>query len=149
MCNCPCFVFQMFLSSILSVITIIGAVYCMLVSLQALSEGPLICSTQAKSTVSCEFSLKNLRWVTFCHIVSHSCSELSCTRLGFSLFWLLGQTLLGTWQHNTIGNVSQRSGGAATAQMICVWSHLNALVNLLQKLMVMCVCLLKVLGIYT
>ncbi|XP_027253187.1 transmembrane 4 L6 family member 20 isoform X2 [Cricetulus griseus] len=50
----------MFLSSILSVITIIGAVYCMLVSLQALSEGPLICSTQAKSTVSCEFSLKNL-----------------------------------------------------------------------------------------
>ncbi|OBS75991.1 hypothetical protein A6R68_17558, partial [Neotoma lepida] len=50
----------MFLSSLLSVITIIGAVYCMLVSLQALSEGPLICSSQANRTVSCEFSLKNL-----------------------------------------------------------------------------------------
>ncbi|XP_006990413.1 transmembrane 4 L6 family member 20 [Peromyscus maniculatus bairdii] len=50
----------MFLSSLLSVITIIGAVYCMLVSLQALSQGPLICSSQANSTVSCEFSLKNL-----------------------------------------------------------------------------------------
>ena len=55
------FVFQMFLSSLLSVITIIGAVYCMLVSLQALAEGPLICNSQANSTVSCEFSLRNLR----------------------------------------------------------------------------------------
>ncbi|XP_057619259.1 transmembrane 4 L6 family member 20 [Chionomys nivalis] len=50
----------MFLSSLLSVITIIGAVYCMLVSLQALAEGPLICNSQANSTVSCEFSLRNL-----------------------------------------------------------------------------------------
>ncbi|XP_075807435.1 transmembrane 4 L6 family member 20 [Microtus pennsylvanicus] len=50
----------MLLSSLLSVITIIGAVYCMLVSLQALAEGPLICNSQANSTVSCEFSLRNL-----------------------------------------------------------------------------------------
>ncbi|KAK7806729.1 hypothetical protein U0070_003908 [Myodes glareolus] len=50
----------MFLSSLLSVITIVGAVYCMLVSLQALAEGPLICNSQANSTVSCEFSLRNL-----------------------------------------------------------------------------------------
>ncbi|XP_077011447.1 transmembrane 4 L6 family member 20 [Tamandua tetradactyla] len=50
----------MFLSSLLNVITIIGAVYCMLVSIYALSEGPLICNSQDKSTFSCEFSLKNL-----------------------------------------------------------------------------------------
>ncbi|XP_021490776.1 transmembrane 4 L6 family member 20 [Meriones unguiculatus] len=50
----------MFLSSLLSVITIVGAVYCMLVSLQALMAGPLICNTQANSTVSCKFSLRNL-----------------------------------------------------------------------------------------
>ncbi|XP_008824072.1 transmembrane 4 L6 family member 20 [Nannospalax galili] len=50
----------MFLSSLSNVITVIGAVYCMLVSLQALAEGPLICNSQANSTSSCEFSLKNL-----------------------------------------------------------------------------------------
>ncbi|XP_053454285.1 transmembrane 4 L6 family member 20 [Nycticebus coucang] len=50
----------MFLSSLFSVITIIGAVYCMLVSLQALSEGPLVCSSQANSSAKCEFSFKNL-----------------------------------------------------------------------------------------
>lgn len=50
----------MLLSSLLSVITVIGAVYCMLVSIRALLEGPLVCNTQANSTVTCEFSLKNL-----------------------------------------------------------------------------------------
>nr|XP_002712559.4 transmembrane 4 L6 family member 20 [Oryctolagus cuniculus] len=50
----------MFLSSLFNVITIIGAVYCTLVSLQALSEGPLICNYQGNSTVTCEFSLRNL-----------------------------------------------------------------------------------------
>ncbi|KAK2509443.1 hypothetical protein MC885_005669 [Smutsia gigantea] len=50
----------MFLSSVLNVITVIGAVYCMLVSIQALSEGPLICNSQGNSTSSCEFSLKSL-----------------------------------------------------------------------------------------
>ncbi|XP_051010496.1 transmembrane 4 L6 family member 20, partial [Acomys russatus] len=50
----------MFLSSLLSIITIIGAVYCMLVSVKALLEGPLICNTLANNTVTCEFSLKNL-----------------------------------------------------------------------------------------
>ncbi|XP_062942747.1 transmembrane 4 L6 family member 20 [Cynocephalus volans] len=50
----------MFLSSLLNVITVIGAVYCMLVSIQALAEGPLICNTQSNSVATCEFSLKNL-----------------------------------------------------------------------------------------
>ncbi|ELW71251.1 transmembrane 4 L6 family member 20 [Tupaia chinensis] len=48
----------MFLSSLLNVITIIGAVYCMLVSIQALAKGPLICNTPGNT--NCEFSLKNL-----------------------------------------------------------------------------------------
>ncbi|XP_046500234.1 transmembrane 4 L6 family member 20 [Equus quagga] len=51
----------MFLSSLLNIITVIGAVYCMLVSIQALAEGPLICNSQGNSTSSCEFSFKNLR----------------------------------------------------------------------------------------
>uniref|UniRef100_H0WIK9 Transmembrane 4 L six family member 20 n=1 Tax=Otolemur garnettii TaxID=30611 RepID=H0WIK9_OTOGA len=50
----------MFLSSLFSVITILGAVYCMVVSLQALSEGPLVCSLPANSSAQCEFSFKNL-----------------------------------------------------------------------------------------
>ncbi|XP_032210933.1 transmembrane 4 L6 family member 20 [Mustela erminea] len=50
----------MFLSSLLNVITVIGAVYCMLVSILALSEGPLICNSQENSTFNCEFSFKNL-----------------------------------------------------------------------------------------
>ncbi|KAL2775218.1 transmembrane 4 L6 family member 20 [Daubentonia madagascariensis] len=50
----------MFLSSVFNVITVIGAVYCMLVSLQALSEGPLVCNSQGNGTANCEFSFKNL-----------------------------------------------------------------------------------------
>ncbi|XP_012580677.1 PREDICTED: transmembrane 4 L6 family member 20 [Condylura cristata] len=50
----------MFLSSILNVVTILGAVYCMWVSLCALSEGPLICNSQVNRTTSCEFSFKKL-----------------------------------------------------------------------------------------
>ncbi|KAM9248435.1 transmembrane 4 L6 family member 20 [Dugong dugon] len=50
----------MFLSSLLNVVTIAGAVYCILVSIQALSEGPLFCNSPGNSTFSCQFSLKNL-----------------------------------------------------------------------------------------
>ncbi|KAI4589388.1 hypothetical protein MJG53_020412 [Ovis ammon polii x Ovis aries] len=52
--------FQMFLSSLLNAITVIGAAYCLLVSIQALAEGPLICNSQSNTTSSCEFSLENL-----------------------------------------------------------------------------------------
>ncbi|KAB1278584.1 Transmembrane 4 L6 family member 20 [Camelus dromedarius] len=51
---------MMFLSSLLNVITVIGAAYCLLVSFQALSEGPLICNSQGNSTSTCEFSFNNL-----------------------------------------------------------------------------------------
>ncbi|XP_066201543.1 transmembrane 4 L6 family member 20 [Saccopteryx leptura] len=50
----------MLLSSVLNVITIIGAVYCVLVSAQALLKGPLICNSAGNSTSSCEFSLDNI-----------------------------------------------------------------------------------------
>lgn len=50
----------MFLSSLWSVITVLGAGYCMVVSLQALAEGPLICSSQGNSTANCQFSLGNI-----------------------------------------------------------------------------------------
>uniref|UniRef100_A0A2K5WG70 Transmembrane 4 L six family member 20 n=1 Tax=Macaca fascicularis TaxID=9541 RepID=A0A2K5WG70_MACFA len=50
----------MFLSSLFSVITVIGALYCMLISIQALLEGPLMCNSQGNSTANCEFSLKNI-----------------------------------------------------------------------------------------
>ncbi|XP_024419968.2 transmembrane 4 L6 family member 20 [Desmodus rotundus] len=50
----------MFLSSFLNTLTVIGAVYCMLVSAQALAKGPLICQSADNSTTSCEFSLDKL-----------------------------------------------------------------------------------------
>ncbi|XP_074047343.1 transmembrane 4 L6 family member 20 [Macrotis lagotis] len=50
----------MILTSFLSLVTIVGALYCVLVSVLALLEGPLICNYNGNSTVSCEFSLKNL-----------------------------------------------------------------------------------------
>ncbi|KAM5326589.1 transmembrane 4 L6 family member 20 [Glossophaga mutica] len=50
----------MFLSSFLNLLTIIGAVYCILVSAQALMKGPLICHSPDNSTSSCEFSLDKL-----------------------------------------------------------------------------------------
>uniref|UniRef100_A0A8C3WKJ8 Transmembrane 4 L six family member 20 n=1 Tax=Catagonus wagneri TaxID=51154 RepID=A0A8C3WKJ8_9CETA len=56
-CNNKC---GMFLSSLLNVITVIGGGYCLLVSVQALWEGPLICNSQGNSASTCEFSLRNL-----------------------------------------------------------------------------------------
>ncbi|KAG8520924.1 Transmembrane 4 L6 family member 20 [Galemys pyrenaicus] len=50
----------MFLSSLLNVLTILGAAYCMWVSLCALAEGPLICNPQVGRNASCEFSFKKL-----------------------------------------------------------------------------------------
>ncbi|XP_068960683.1 transmembrane 4 L6 family member 20 [Petaurus breviceps papuanus] len=56
-CNNRC---GMILSSLSGVITIIGAVYCILVSALALSEGPSICNYNVNSSVNCEFSFTNL-----------------------------------------------------------------------------------------
>ncbi|XP_027731932.1 transmembrane 4 L6 family member 20 [Vombatus ursinus] len=53
----------MILSSFLSVVTVAGALYCILVSILALSEGPLICNYNGNSTVNCEFPKKNLSYI--------------------------------------------------------------------------------------
>ncbi|XP_006861968.1 PREDICTED: transmembrane 4 L6 family member 20 [Chrysochloris asiatica] len=50
----------MFLSSLTNALTIIGAAYCLTVSVQALMVGPLICNPQVNGTVNCQFSLKSL-----------------------------------------------------------------------------------------
>ncbi|XP_016053186.1 PREDICTED: transmembrane 4 L6 family member 20 [Miniopterus natalensis] len=51
----------MFFSSLLNVITVIGAAYCVLVSLQAFMQGPLICNDPGNGTASCEFSKDSFR----------------------------------------------------------------------------------------
>ncbi|XP_017384594.1 transmembrane 4 L6 family member 20 [Cebus imitator] len=53
----------MFLSSLFSVITIIGAGYCVAISTLALLEGPLMCNSQVNSTANCEFSLTNISYI--------------------------------------------------------------------------------------
>ncbi|XP_011362362.1 transmembrane 4 L6 family member 20 [Pteropus medius] len=87
----------MLLSSFLNIFTIIGAVYCMLVSLRALSEGPLICNSHGNSTTSCEFSFKNLRDI---HPES------------FDLQWFLNESCItpeGT-NYSTVNNDTRGSG---------------------------------------
>lgn len=84
----------MFLSSFLNVITIVGAVYCMLVSLLALSEGPLICNSLGNSTANCEFSLKNL---TDFHPES------------FNLQWFLNESCIPS-NYPTTNNDNRASG---------------------------------------
>lgn len=97
MCACTCFAFQMFFSSLLNVLTIIGAVYCMLVSLQALYEGPLICNSQGNSTTSCEFSFEKL-------------SDFDPE--SFDLHWFLNDSciLSTSTNYSTINNDTRASG---------------------------------------
>lgn len=103
MCACTCFAFQMFFSSLLNVLTIIGAVYCMLVSLQALYEGPLICNSQGNSTTSCEFSFEKLRWVTLSLLIV----ILSCWRsAAFSFEEAIGTDSQGFSTFIPIGTIS-------------------------------------------
>ncbi|XP_004453923.1 transmembrane 4 L6 family member 20 [Dasypus novemcinctus] len=82
----------MFLSSLLNVTTIIGAVYCMLVSIRALSEGPLICNSQGKTP--CEFSLKNL-------------SDIRAE--SFDLQWFFNNSCVSTSVLNNSTNVTTAS----------------------------------------
>ncbi|XP_038604709.1 transmembrane 4 L6 family member 20 [Tachyglossus aculeatus] len=50
----------MLFSSFLSTVSIIGASYCLVVSLHALLEGPLICNPNGKDSSNCISSLKNV-----------------------------------------------------------------------------------------
>ncbi|XP_069069598.1 transmembrane 4 L6 family member 20 isoform X2 [Pleurodeles waltl] len=56
-CNSRC---GMVTSSFLSLLGILGAVYCCLISIFAIAEGPLICKEGNKDVSSCDFSLGNL-----------------------------------------------------------------------------------------
>lgn len=87
----------MFFSSLLNVLTIIGAVYCMLVSLQALYEGPLICNSQGNSTTSCEFSFEKL-------------SDFDPE--SFDLHWFLNDSCIlpTSTNYSTINNDTRASG---------------------------------------
>ncbi|XP_006890358.1 PREDICTED: transmembrane 4 L6 family member 20 [Elephantulus edwardii] len=80
----------MFLSSLTSILTVIGGVYCMMVSIQALFEGPLICNPEGMRTLSCQFSFKNLSAI---HTES------------FNLQWFLNDTCVASAPNNgTNGN---------------------------------------------
>ncbi|KAM6177658.1 transmembrane 4 L6 family member 20 [Rhynchocyon petersi] len=79
----------MFLSSLTSVLTVIGAVYCVMVSVQALYEGPIICNPEGNSIASCQFSLRNLS-------VIHPES--------LNLQWLFNDTCVASTSNNSMTN---------------------------------------------
>ncbi|OCT78856.1 transmembrane 4 L6 family member 20 [Xenopus laevis] len=71
----------MLASALLSVFSIIGAVYCTIISLFAVAKGPLICETGSNELSSCDYTLANL-------------SSNSFKELRFDLAWLLNTTCL-------------------------------------------------------
>ncbi|MEE6500740.1 hypothetical protein FKM82_003906 [Ascaphus truei] len=52
----------MLTSSLLSLVSIIGAAYCSVVSIFAIARGPLICDTGSNDLNSCDYTLTNLRY---------------------------------------------------------------------------------------
>ncbi|XP_069474304.1 transmembrane 4 L6 family member 20 [Ambystoma mexicanum] len=56
-CNTRC---GMMMSSFLSLLGILGGVYCALIAIFAVAEGPLICKEGNQDVSSCDFSLRNL-----------------------------------------------------------------------------------------
>ncbi|KAE8604729.1 hypothetical protein XENTR_v10014811 [Xenopus tropicalis] len=69
----------MLASALLSVLSIIGAVYCTIISLFAVAKGPLVCETGSHELSSCDYTLANL-------------SSNSFKELRFDLAWLLNST---------------------------------------------------------
>ncbi|XP_067851197.1 transmembrane 4 L6 family member 20-like isoform X1 [Heptranchias perlo] len=51
----------MLLSALLSLISVIGALYCALVSLHSLVKGPLVCDTASHSLENCNFSIEDIK----------------------------------------------------------------------------------------
>ncbi|XP_053567441.1 transmembrane 4 L6 family member 20 [Bombina bombina] len=87
----------MLASSLLSIVTIIGAAYCCIISLFALGRGPLICETGTNDLNSCNYQLNN--------ISSHSWKNLN-----FNLVWFLNSTCLPTPDpSNKSGIIQQRN----------------------------------------
>ncbi|KAM4771776.1 transmembrane 4 L6 family member 20 [Rhinophrynus dorsalis] len=77
-CNSRC---GMLTSSLLSLVGIIGAAYCSLISIIAIAQGPLICETGTNDLNNCAYSLANLS---------------SYEELSFNLAWFLNSTCLPT-----------------------------------------------------
>ncbi|MEE6500738.1 hypothetical protein FKM82_003906 [Ascaphus truei] len=69
----------MLTSSLLSLVSIIGAAYCSVVSIFAIARGPLICDTGSNDLNSCDYTLTNLS---------------SFQDLNFDLAWFLNATCL-------------------------------------------------------
>ncbi|XP_028649130.1 transmembrane 4 L6 family member 20-like [Erpetoichthys calabaricus] len=55
----------MLTSALLSIVGIAGALYCVLISLYALAQGPLLCEVSQDATVeSCDFNLRNISLIS-------------------------------------------------------------------------------------
>ncbi|XP_067851198.1 transmembrane 4 L6 family member 20-like isoform X2 [Heptranchias perlo] len=57
----------MLLSALLSLISVIGALYCALVSLHSLVKGPLVCDTASHSLENCNFSIEDIKCFSIGH----------------------------------------------------------------------------------
>ncbi|XP_041060634.1 transmembrane 4 L6 family member 20-like [Carcharodon carcharias] len=49
------------LSALFSLISVLGALYCVLVSLHSLIKGPLVCDTESHSLENCSFSIEDIK----------------------------------------------------------------------------------------
>uniref|UniRef100_UPI00398E6115 transmembrane 4 L6 family member 20-like n=1 Tax=Pristiophorus japonicus TaxID=55135 RepID=UPI00398E6115 len=65
------------LSALLGLVSVIGALYCVLVSLHSLVKGPLVCNTASHSLQNCNFSMEDIK---------------SLSNLKFDLKWFLDDT---------------------------------------------------------
>ncbi|XP_053315792.1 transmembrane 4 L6 family member 20 [Spea bombifrons] len=92
-CNSRC---GMLASSLLSLVGIIGAAYCSILSIFAIGQGPLICETGSNDISKCDYTLANIS---------------SFGDLKFDLAWFLNTTCLQTHDPGnatTLGMVQER-----------------------------------------
>ncbi|KAJ8397285.1 hypothetical protein AAFF_G00441190 [Aldrovandia affinis] len=87
-CNSRC---GMLFSACLCVFSVIGAIYCLLVSLFALGTGPLICQGADASLSSCNFTIKDIG---------------SLSELNFDISWYLNED--GCWNRTEDGTEGNR-----------------------------------------
>ncbi|KAM8953891.1 transmembrane 4 L6 family member 20 [Pelodytes ibericus] len=88
-CNSRC---GMLTSSLLSLVAIIGAAYCTIISIFAISQGPLICETGTNDVRQCDYTLSNLS---------------NIGDLVLSLSWLTNTTCLPTFNNVTGYGITQ------------------------------------------
>uniref|UniRef100_A0A8C5MFM1 Transmembrane 4 L six family member 20 n=1 Tax=Leptobrachium leishanense TaxID=445787 RepID=A0A8C5MFM1_9ANUR len=81
-CNSRC---GMLTSALLSILAIVGAAYCIIVSLFAIGRGPLICDTGSYDVNDCDYSLGNLS---------------SFESIKFDLSWLRNASCLDHYEYD-------------------------------------------------